>query len=275
MQKFLCTIMRERIFVVVVSSRFKGKVDYNRFVILNCETFISTGTKGRFGTIQQFIVPNTSQYSIVAYGAKGGTHTYNYGYRPGTYFGGKGAKMQGLFNLTKGTVLKLIVGQKGGNSVEIKGGAMTTNTAAELGISVEDNAGTGGGGGSFVYTSDNNLLIAAWGGGGASGGYHGRNGEAGTAGTSSRGYYLSRTRNGGTGGQPGECNNKGSWHGGLRAGWLGQGCSRQGTSHGQAGGSRAQGWLGGLAGRMNGGRSISNSVTTGRPLDRSVCNWKG
>ena len=53
------------------------------------------------------------------------------------------------------------MGQRGGDYVEEKGGQSTNKTAAELGSSVEDNAGTGGGGGSFVYTSNNVLLLAA------------------------------------------------------------------------------------------------------------------
>ena len=56
--------------------------------------------------------------------------------------------------------------------MEVKGGQKTTKTAAQLGLSVEDNAGTGGGGGSFVYTNTM-LILAAGGGGGASGGYNG------------------------------------------------------------------------------------------------------
>ena len=59
-----------------------------------------------------------------------------------------------------------MVGQRGGDSVEVRGGQSTNLTAAELGLSVEDNAGTGGGGGSFVYTTSNVLLLAAGGGGG-------------------------------------------------------------------------------------------------------------
>ena len=232
------------------------------------EPSVFAGSKGRLGNIQDFIVPNTSQYLITAYGARGGTHSYNYGYKPGTYYGGKGAEMQGLFYLTNGTVLKIVVGQKGGDSVEIKGGAMTTKTAAELGTSVEDNAGTGGGGGSFVYTSDNNLLIAAGGGGGASGGYHGRHGEASTAGSSSWGYSSSSSRSGGTAGQPGQCNTDGSYHGGVGAGWLDQGCERKGTSHGERGGSRDQDWLGGLAGRMNSGHN-------GGPIPGAVGGFGG
>ena len=85
--------------------------------------------------------------------------------------------IEGTFRLTKGTVLNIVVGQRGGDSVEVKGGQSTTRTAAQLGISVEDNAGTGGGGGSFVYTTSNVLLVAAGGGGGASGGYNGVDGH--------------------------------------------------------------------------------------------------
>ena len=130
----------------------------------------------------------------------------------------------------------------------------TTKTARELGMSVEDNAGTGGGGGTFVYTTDNKLMIAAGGGGGASGGYHGIDGQVGTDGTNSTVGYSSSARKGGTRGFPGECNNRdGNWHGGVGAGWLGQGCARAGTSHGETGGSCLQGWIGGLAGRMNSG----------------------
>ena len=96
--------------------------------------------------------------------------------------------MEGRFHLAAGTVLKIVVGQRGGNSVEVKGGRSTTLTAAQLGLSVEDNAGTGGGGGSFVYMSDNTLLIAAGGGGGASAGYNGVDGQSGSSGSSSPRY---------------------------------------------------------------------------------------
>lgn len=58
----------------------------------------------------------------MAYGARSGTHSYNYGVLPGTYYGGKGAKIQAIFQLSKGTVLNVVVGKRGGNSVEIKGG---------------------------------------------------------------------------------------------------------------------------------------------------------
>ena len=140
--------------------------------------------------------------------------------------------------------------------MEVKGGRYTNKTAAELGLSVEDNAGTGGGGGSFVYTSRNVLLLAAGGGGGASAGYNGTDGRVGSSGTSSVGRYSSQIRSGGTGGRPGQCNNApASYHGGVGAGWFSQGCVRAGPSHGERGGSRAQGWVGGRAGRMNSGNN--------------------
>ena len=162
---------------------------------------------------------------------------------------------KGIFRLNKGGMLNIVVGQRGGNSVEVKlGQSITSRTAAELGLSVEDNAGTGGGGGSFVYTSANSLLLAAGGGGGASAGYNGVDGQVGSSGASSTGKTSSQVRRGGVGGNPGECNSAdASYHGGVGAGWLSQGCARAGTSHGESGGSRAQGWVGGRAGGMNSG----------------------
>ena len=225
------------------------------FIIVTWK-FTTSGRSGRYGVIQTFTVPRTTLYQIKAWGARGGTHSYNYGYRPGTYYGGKGAFIEGMFRLNKGTVLNIVVGQRGGNSVEVKGGRSTSSTAAQLGLSVEDNARTGGGRGSFVYTTGNILLLAAGGGGGASSGFNGVDGQVGTSGTSSMGQEPSQVRKGGTGGQPGECNNAGaSYHGGVGAGWHGTGCARAGSEHGQRGGSRGQGWTGGQAGGMNSGNN--------------------
>ena len=140
--------------------------------------------------------------------------------------------------------------------MQVKNGQSTTQTAAQVGLSVQDNAGTGGGGGSFVYTTSNTLLLAAGGGGGASGGYNGMDGQAGTSGTNSVGKESSHVRKGGTGGQPGECNTVGGdYHGGVGAGWYAQGCDRKSSPHGERGGSRVQGWIGGQAGGMNSGNN--------------------
>ncbi|XP_078383748.1 uncharacterized protein LOC144666226 [Oculina patagonica] len=232
---------------------FKG--DGKKCTVLDPGTFTTRGS-GRFGTIQTFTVPRNALYLIKAWGARGGTHSYNYGYNPGTYYGGKGAYIEGKFRLTKGTVLNIVVGQRGGNSVEVKDGQKTTKTAAQLGLSVEDNAGTGGGGGSFVYTTSNVLLLVAGGGGGASSGYNGVDGQSGTSGTSSVGKVSFQVRAGGTGGQPGQCNRVGaSYHGGVGAGWYAQGCARKHTQNGESGGSLAQGWIGGQAGGMNSGNN--------------------
>ena len=229
-------------------------VPLNRFCLIPVSSFSTKGHRGRSGPIQQFTVPRSGRYQIRAAGARGGTHVYSYGRMPGTYYGGRGAVKSGMFSLVKGTVLKIVVGQRGGNSVEVRGGQSTTQTAASLGLSIADNAGTGGGGGSFVYKADNTLLIAVGGGGGASSGYSGVDGQSGTSGTSSVGSSSSYTRAGGSSGQPGVCNSGGaSYHGGVGAGWLGQGCVRAGSAHGERGGSRAQGWVGGRAGSMNSG----------------------
>ena len=108
-------------------------------------TTLTTNRQGRSGSIQTFTVPKTTQYRIRAWGARGGTHSTNYGSYPGTYYGGKRAYKEGFFTLNKGTVVNIVVGQRGGDSVEVKGGQPTILTAAQLGLSVEDNAGTGGG----------------------------------------------------------------------------------------------------------------------------------
>lgn len=223
------------------------------------------------GKTEGYLVPSTSRYSITAYGARGGTHSYNYGYRPGTYSGGRGAKIKGIFSLSKGTVLVLVVGKRGGNSVEVKGGMRTSKTAAELGLSVEDNAGTGGGGGSFVYTvgQEKILLIAAGGGGGASGGFNGIDGQAGEDGTESNGLSPLRVKKGGKGGQPGECNTYGgNWHGGAGAGWLGSACKRRYGANGDGGGSLDRAWAGGQAGWMNTG-------TNGGPFPGAMGGYGG
>lgn len=91
--------------------------------------------------IQYWTVPSTGLYSIEAFGAQG------YG-----TFGGRGARIYGEFNLTAGTVLKILVGQKAPPYLNFP--ATTYNHQF------------GGGGGSFVTDTLNNPLIVAGGGGG-------------------------------------------------------------------------------------------------------------
>lgn len=93
--------------------------------------------------IQEWTVPATGMYQINAIGACGGE-------LQGTYYPGlpgTGASIQGEFMLTAGTVLYIVVGQKG----------------------MYGDNGSGGGGGSFVFTgtpAGGGLMIAAGGGGG-------------------------------------------------------------------------------------------------------------
>ena len=99
-------------------------------------------------TVQTYVVPVTGNYIIEAAGAEGG---------PASCLGGRGARIKGVFNLTQGEVLRIVVGRRGS-----PGSASPKSTG-------------GGGGGSFVWKSDvalplpaKPILVAGGGGGGAS-----------------------------------------------------------------------------------------------------------
>ena len=88
-------------------------------------------------------------YVIEASGASGGNGTDGAQSYPLPWrLGGLGAKIIGSFKLSRGSQIKILVGQEGGTS-----------------ISFSDRPG-GGGGGTFVTLSDNTPLIIAGGGGG-------------------------------------------------------------------------------------------------------------
>jgi len=151
---------------------------------------VTVNTQG----IQEWTAPASGQYSILAVGAKGGGNN-----------GGKGARLYGEFTITQGTVLKIIVGQRGTASY---------NTSA------------GGGGGSFVWkSSDTSTPLIAAGGGGGQGGA-GRAGvdasitTSGTAGTTGATSDLSGA--GGANGNPGvTASVANSWSAAAGAGWKG------------------------------------------------------
>ena len=138
-------------------------------------TFTNCGATGRFGPtqpqvnaaytspntlsgnvtintqgIQEWTVPVTGNYSIEVMGAEGGDSTDS----PDT-FPGKGAAMFGEFSLTQGTVLKILVGQRGGDA------AVPVNPCT-----AHPNRAGGGGGGTFVTDASNTALIVAGGGNG-------------------------------------------------------------------------------------------------------------
>ena len=91
----------------------------------------------------------TGTYVIEATGGSGRNGTYKTQSNPIPWtLGGLGAKIIGSFKLSRGTQLKILVGQEGGTS-----------------ITFVERPG-GGGGGAFVTLSDDTPLIIAGGGGG-------------------------------------------------------------------------------------------------------------
>ena len=94
--------------------------------------------------IQIWQVPMTGSYLIEVWGASGAQGRGANESRPG----GKGDYMKGIFSLTRGTLLKILVGQAGSTGND--------------GLSLPG----GGGGGTFITFSSNTALIVAGGGGG-------------------------------------------------------------------------------------------------------------
>jgi hypothetical protein len=101
--------------------------------------------------IQQWTVPATGTYRVEAWGAKGGGEN-----------GGKGARIIGDLALSAGSVVRVLVGQRGEQTAQGSGAGF----------------GAGGGGGTFVYLSQNQPLIIAGGGGGQAQGGNGGQGSA-------------------------------------------------------------------------------------------------
>ena len=125
--------------------------------------FTNLGTSGRYGPasfnshyrgqdhdgqvtlssgIQQWTVPYTGDYRIEAVGAAGGLDS-----DPNKIlYRGRGARIIGTFNLIKGELIRVLVGQEG--------------------KSKDNDWSSGGGGGTFVVKANNTPLIIAGGGGG-------------------------------------------------------------------------------------------------------------
>ena len=99
--------------------------------------------------IQLWTVPADGTYRIEAWGAQGGLHI------SATNSPGLGARMRGDFELIKGEIIRIMVGQQG-----------QANPSGSV-------RGSGGGGGSFVirtpYNTNPSILAIAGGGGGADG----------------------------------------------------------------------------------------------------------
>ncbi|MDD2745403.1 MAG: hypothetical protein PHU93_02595 [Candidatus Gracilibacteria bacterium] len=167
--------------------------------------------------IQLWTVPSTGTYRIDAYGSVGGsayllsTSTVNSG-QPG-------ARIRGDFTLTRGQILKLLIGQTSNN---------TQNPGAR---------GGGGGGGSYVVDNASVPMLIAGGGGGAGQyaevGGEGQSGQDGTAGT--RGSFGAGGVNGGGGGA--------SQYAGGGAGWYSNGTN---SGNGKGGNTFNNGGEGGV-----------------------------
>ena len=104
-------------------------------------------------------IETTGWYLLKTLGARGGDIPVD-----GTihFFGGFGTLMEGWFNLTKGDVLKIAVGGKGGNGNIVKtystcggGGGSTSIVSEKLGILLV--AGAGGGASKRNYNVDANI----------------------------------------------------------------------------------------------------------------------
>jgi hypothetical protein len=206
----------------------------------NLAGLVTISTQG----IQQWTVPTTGNYTIEVAGASGGS-TPN-------ATGGKGRLIKTQISLTAGKVLKILVGQVGGQIQSSSSGAYAA----------------GGGGGSFIVnTTDSTLLVAAGGGGGGAEGVGGSNASVqngvdaaaytSTAGLTGTGFVnsWSAAGAGGTNGNGGAGSSGGGAGGG---GYLTSGTA--GTYGGGAGTSFATGAVGGS---NNPGGASTNINTEG------------
>jgi len=200
--------------------------------------------------IQQWTVPATGTYTIVCKGASGGAYGNSTGYEG---FPGGGATMTATFNLTKNTILNIVVGQRPSSSTS------------------SSYSGSPGGGASWVYTGSiggsSGLLMVAGGGGGTGhgsssttggngkGGSSTTNSSEGSANTSIGSGSNARTGHGSTG-------NKGVGHGGRGTIYPGNGGGGGGTGWLSAGNDDETGTWSGYIGyggqRFVGGQSRTN-----------------
>jgi len=154
--------------------------------------------------IQLWTVPYTGTYTIIVYGAQGGS-TDN--------VGGKGAKMTGDFSLTQGNVIYILVGQQGLDS-EDSNYSYAGNAS---------NDGGGGGGGTFVVKKSGNsvadaeladILVIAGGGGGQTATWT-DDAHMGQSGTSGGSTQSSGGGTDGSGGSDGNLDGPGAGGGGF------------------------------------------------------------
>jgi PKD repeat protein len=201
--------------------------------------------------IQLWTAPVTGIYRIKAAGGQG--------FGP---FGGRGAEMEGDFQITAGTQLKILVGQQAG---------------PPIGSSNQ----YGGGGGSFVTRTDNTPLVIAGGGGGSwdPSSFH-PNSDGKTTNSGSDGINGTTNATGGTNGNGGNSGNFADGGAGLTGNGNGSAGGQSFINGGNGGVDRGQGGFGGGGGTSSwdnrrsgggggysgGGGSAASSSTTGNPV---------
>lgn len=216
-----------------------------------------TTTVDYSGALATYTVTTNGLYDITAYGANGGGAGSSCPGSLPSAPGGSGAAIGGVFNLTAGETLSILVGGAGGS--------LTVSNASSV--------GAGGGGGTFVVGPALMPLIIAGGGGGASGseaatsaGVNAVTGNSGTvAGGSAPAGDAGLGGSGGDGGggggfrSSGSNGNSGGGGGGYTQGGAGGNGAGAGGFGGGGGGSTGGGTLGGGGG--GGGYGGGNSGT--------------
>ena len=152
----MCTTIGSEIyfgFIPAISFRFTTLGAQGNSGPISTAEYVNTSLQGTVTLdkgVQIWRVPFTALYRLKVAGASGGKASSS---------GGKGAIVAGVLLLTKGTVLHLLIGQKG----------------------LPGSSGAGGGGGTFVVSIKNTLLVAAGGGGGGGGHITSEDGDDGQA----------------------------------------------------------------------------------------------
>lgn len=204
------------------------------------------------GDLQIYLVPATGYYLIEAAGAQGGDSHH----APG----GRGAFLRGMFHLSGGSLVHLVVGKQGqsGTSPDLQEATpedVASTTRARL------CGGAGGGGGTFIWHGSLNSGRAAWpllaAGGGGGGGARQPGGDARITPLPEHDSSDIPVVNG-QGGP--SCQDDFYYSGGGGAGWLERGANGGGPTYCQGGihwtggaGASFGGYLGGHGGYGGGG----------------------
>tara|TARA_A100001015_G_scaffold320613_1_gene447637 strand:- start:737 stop:3520 length:2784 start_codon:yes stop_codon:yes gene_type:complete len=214
----------------------------NAYLGTNLQDKVSVNVQG----IQEWTVPETGTYTIIAIGAAGGVGG------GGTFYKSSGAFVRGNFDLVEGEVLKILVGQKG--TVHPNGNA-----------SSGDNTTGAGGGGSFIVKNSTPLVIAGGGNGTGdssySGGVHAIDALEYNASLGTGGSLTGRSFND----FPNSMNGQGTYNRNGRSigGFGGGGANGDDGQHGGGGG----GYIGGAVGRastsLNNGSEQENVAGVG------------